>query len=368
MAEQWFLDLDGVKSGPYHTPEVMSLVAEGEVLPHHRISTALRDAAWITVLDWRLEQAKKTIEKTPEVPKIEIIAMDEVAENPVETKAVPPPIFKAPPEWIQEIPITEIPNLKPTPSSTHTSLPPTAATKATQASVTVPTAKTIARETPHPSETATPPKRDPMAEMFDMLQESKQKKEAKNLKSAQQEALNSAPKEIKSSGTLGKTIFIGAGIVLIGFLLGQIFQQAAPPPQPTKETSKTEAKASPTATPDASKEVRTEVIDRSTDKMTIRAIVERTPTPIPHRAEIRPINAPGLGQAPEKKMNDREMEELKDLKKELQELKAMKDDLKNNPDGENDPNNPEEPESNPAEYPNQPRNAPNSNLAPGAGN
>jgi hypothetical protein len=65
MADQWYLDLDGTRSGPYPTNEVLSLIEEGEVLPHHRISRGLRNPDWITILDWRFEQAKATLKPAP---------------------------------------------------------------------------------------------------------------------------------------------------------------------------------------------------------------------------------------------------------------------------------------------------------------
>ncbi|NDF15847.1 hypothetical protein EB061_11085, partial [bacterium] len=43
----------------------MSLIEEGEVLPHHRISRGLRNPDWITILDWRFEQAKATLKPAP---------------------------------------------------------------------------------------------------------------------------------------------------------------------------------------------------------------------------------------------------------------------------------------------------------------
>ncbi|NDG84797.1 MAG: DUF4339 domain-containing protein, partial [Proteobacteria bacterium] len=59
MTDQWFLDLDGTRSGPYQTNEILSLIAEGEVLPHHRIARGLKDPNWKTILDWRLEHARQ---------------------------------------------------------------------------------------------------------------------------------------------------------------------------------------------------------------------------------------------------------------------------------------------------------------------
>ena len=185
------------------------------------------------------------------------------------------------------------------------------------------------------------PKRDPTAEMFEMLQNSKQKREAKSLKSAIQEQAqfnSSFPNQSeKSSGALGKTLLIGGGIVLLGFLLGQIFQQASPPKEP-KEVAKAAGTPFPSPTPESAK---TEVVDRSTNKITIRSTVEKPETPTQvTKPVIRPTTPPPITVNPtEKRMNDREIEELRDLKKELQELKNMKDD--GHGESEADPNNPE---------------------------
>ena len=101
MTEQWFLDLDGVRSGPYQTPEVMSLIAEGEVLPHHRISTELKGEEWITILDWRLDQAK-IYQRSSFTSSSEISPMSDQKVAPSRPTSIqnsrptPPPILEVP--------------------------------------------------------------------------------------------------------------------------------------------------------------------------------------------------------------------------------------------------------------------------------
>ena len=69
------------------------------------------------------------------------------------------------------------------------------------------------------------PKRDPMAEMFDMLQNTKQKRDAKQSHAAASTTLiERDDRSIRTqSSNLGKTLMIGAGITVVGFALGQIF-------------------------------------------------------------------------------------------------------------------------------------------------
>jgi hypothetical protein len=372
MIEQWFLDLDGVRSGPYQTPEVMSLIAEGEVLPHHRISTSLREQRWITILDWRLDQAKisKHVPSSPfSTSRSEVSTVEGLQEAPVEKQEVSPvqntnvtpapvptPAAPNPPTPQPETPTASAPNANvPTespraPSSSEANVPivppqnlatpplnkkPPPLTREEKEEDEVPEAFEQLR-----SELANPTgkpgalplskpqgKRDPMAEMFDMLQNTKQKKEAKQNQTTSsgisiEQDNGDAPKK-KSGFGIGQTLAIGLGITLVGFALGQLFQQSAPPPVETAATAKAKPTPASAANTPAPAEP-TEVIDRSTDKMTIRGVVKKE--------EVAPSGAPAvkantrnsrLGSeiAPQ---TEKELEELRNLKKELQELKALK--------------------------------------------
>ena len=370
MIEQWFLDLDGVRSGPYQTPEVMSLIAEGEVLPHHRISTSLRDQRWITILDWRLDQAKisKTVpssnfsssrsevssveglnEETTET-QIPILKKEPIAQ-PSFTPATPPvPVIHAVPASPKPAPTNiSAPEAKPpvekiTPPaeikipgvSEHEESPEAfeemraelAAPHETKASHESHSHEYVPPKTQPPREIETPPphderpqaKRDPMAEMFDMLQNTKQKKEAKQNQSAAtgisiEQDHGDLPKK-KSGFGIGRTIAIGLGIILVGFALGQLFQQSAPPqdasaPAATPKPSPVAATSTPN--PDV------QIIDRSTDKMTIRGVVKKEDAPVA-KPDAKNSKS-GVAPAPQ---TERELEELRNLKKELQELKALK--------------------------------------------
>lgn len=356
MTEQWFLDLDGTRSGPYQTPEVLSLIAEGEVLPHHRISTSLREQKWITILDWRLDQAKlsrKAPVTTPthlsrsEISSVEGIDETRSTVSPVSTASQSPaPIFASQPaDQASEANPTSSANIIALAYSVKLAHSPA------QTSSTAPTAsirdalndyqKIILESAPdeiHTQEEDSTahwaqerlieertepainvnPKRDPMAEMFDMLQKTKSKREAKQ---AQSEAagISIAPEAEKTAQNSGltKTLMIGVGITLIGFALGQLFQQAAPTLDPNA------GKTSPSPVAVGSKPSATEVVDRSTDKMTIRGVVKKPEaTPSPAKVGARPARA-GNSDTPQ---TEKELEELQNLKKELQELKNLKND------------------------------------------
>jgi hypothetical protein len=293
MTDQWFLDLDGTRSGPYQTNEILSLIAEGEVLPHHRISRGLKDPVWKTILDWRLENARQVQPPAPVITPGPVITPAEE-----EKKAVPPPIPEIPTprsEFAKEVESIE---------------------------------KTLASL---PSETG---KRDPMAEMFDLLQNTKNKREAKQIQNAQhasQEAAASAAHS-GSGPNLGRLIAICVGVALIGLGLGQWLQYSSRTVEPKSPP--------PAATQETKSEAKKEVIDRSTDKMTIKTVIEKKPeppkmpTPFPKSA---PHSAPSHSQAQEsetrdeRKQSEKELEELRDLKKELQELKALKEQLRDAP-------------------------------------
>jgi hypothetical protein len=178
-----------------------------------------------------------------------------------------------------------------------------------------------------PAETSRP-KRDPTAELFDIIQTSKQKREVRQQHQAQAEA-NRSPAPAQESGLI-KVILIGAGLALIGFSLGQLFQQSAPPTEPkvTRESpAPPVASANSSASPTPAESLQ--VLDRSNEKMTIKAVVTGTPKPASKVASktAQTTQAPPREEPPE---NERELQELKDLKKELQELKAMKDQLRDN--------------------------------------
>jgi hypothetical protein len=74
MGEQWFLDLDGVRSGPYDDEEIVALLKEGELLPHHKISFSVDQPEWQTMIEWRLKKAFRDAaiqsSNTTTIPKI----------------------------------------------------------------------------------------------------------------------------------------------------------------------------------------------------------------------------------------------------------------------------------------------------------
>jgi hypothetical protein len=305
MTEQWFLDLDGVRSGPYQTPEVLSLIAEGEVLPHHRISRSLKDSTWVTILDWRLEQARHT--PAPEV-----------------RPAPPPPAPEVSPSDLKVEPSPSEPVAEPIPPPPPPAPPPQPVERTLKLEPTVPAQDRQEPEAPRVAEPSST-KRDPTAELFDIIQTSKQKREVRQQHQAQAESIRDQVPTQDSS--LMKVILIGAGLALIGFSIGQLFQQSAPPLPETKTAKETPAP--PVASPSPPQAESAKILDRSTEKMTIKAVVQGTPKPaLKVSAKSAPVAAPSPRE--ESRESDMELQELKDLKKELQELKAMKDQLRDN--------------------------------------
>jgi hypothetical protein len=329
MADQWFLDLDGVRSGPYQTNEVMGLIADGEVFPHHRISMSLKDTQWQTILDWRLEQArqiqaKRTVPQSPQP--------QEPAPKP-EPRTLDAPI----------VPPNEPEKPKPIAPQEDDSLPPPIPTFAPGQEDFLKEIESMEKAMAEmPSDG---PKRDPMAEMFDILQNTKQKREAKQLQSAQL-ASEEEKQGRKKSLNVNRLVVICVLACFFGLTIGQVIQFLWPS---SPSTSSTAAKDSKNESKTETKpESQTEVVDRSNEKMTIRAVVEKKPEPTPTKAVVvrtKPTAAPvapppaaepnpeetsdeALG---EKKGVDKDLEELRDLKKELQELKALKEELKNTP-------------------------------------
>ncbi len=304
MSEHWFLDLDGVRSGPYQTSEVMSLVAEGEILPHHQIATDLKSQKWMTILEWRLNQNRNAEPKKEFIP-------EKVSETP-KTQPIVPPV-----EPIESIQLEEKEELQKFVKEVRT--PPPIASKPKS-------------------------KRDPMAEMFDILQNTKQKREVKSQQShaqahsqSQAAPKNHVPNIVEkipaTKSNLGKTIFIGLIITIFGFALGQLFQQKKSSDSLTADTqniSKTVTTTPSTPAPVSTPE-QMGTVDRSTEKMTIRAQVPvqaaATPSPTPEHTK--------------------DIQELRDLKKELLELKALKEEMHNNNDSGHMGNTPRSSDSNP---------------------
>lgn len=51
----WYLDVEGTQSGPYSADQLLGFLKEGEVLAHHRATTAQLSGRWVSMdelLDW----------------------------------------------------------------------------------------------------------------------------------------------------------------------------------------------------------------------------------------------------------------------------------------------------------------------------
>jgi len=346
MLEQWFLDLDGVRSGPYQTSEVMSLVAEGEVLPHHLISTELKSQNWTTILEWRLAQNKMVPPKATSTPIVEDTPPVADVSNPSpSTESI---TYEIPPDSKIEV---EVPVKEPIIEQEQPKTPERI--KAPDQAMAQPVAK------PAPSG------RDPMAEMFDMLQNSKQKREQKNQQHHQpapSPQTNAAPTpsaptiqtKTTTSGSSGEWLKLAVGgiiVIIIGFALGQYFQKA------NRTESTAQSQPAPTSAPKpapTTPEPIREVVDRTNEKITIKSHV-----PVSQANQISHA----------KETHNEDIQDIKDLKKELMELKALKEEIRNNADDEpvrNDAGNgrgnlvnpidPTQPGSQPAENTAEPAN------------
>lgn len=291
MQDQWFLDLDGVRSGPYRTIEVLNLISEGEVLPHHLIGTTLKSKEWKTILDWKLEIAKKN------------------QPAPTEAKSAPITIELEKP-------------VKPSPVAESASTP-------------LPSSSTVSPLSPSAPAVTEAESADAMAEMFDTIQHTRQKREQKS----QQEHAASQPiiePESTISNSTGKFILISVVITVLGFVLGQYFQKQNLnlPSTSSDGVGSAISKSSAPIT-----EPKTQILDRSNERITIRSQVPMNspppPPPTPARSAL-PNQAPAerpRDRAPEREQNN---QMLDDLKKELSELKALKEEFRNNNENNNE--------------------------------
>jgi hypothetical protein len=308
----WYLDLDGIKSGPYEPQEILSLLAEGEVLPHHQISTQLKDEPWISLLEWRLKQANLIHTQTNGMEP-------EVIEAP-EPTSEPWPFEKTAVRAIQPPPM----NLTQSDAQTK---PPEPITEVTNPQI------NLANHQPMSGTDRPVKKRDPVAEMYDMLQTTKQKREAKSLVQAKEAELNQKKdKEFQYKGAKKASVFtprllgtLGL-ITLVGFILGQWMQKANGPSNDTGTHQASSTPAQPSATAAPSVVSVTNIPDstsnngmqsplspgteeRRVGKVTIRSKTSNSPT----------TNDPQSAET---------AEEIAQLKKDLEEIKNLRDEIK----------------------------------------
>jgi hypothetical protein len=349
MKDQWFLDLDGVKSGPYQTNEVLSLISDGEVLPHHLIGTSLKAKEWKTILDWKLALSASR-PASPTAPNATEIKQKSVSSQPAKN----PEITNPTPDLSSAAPIEAVSEKKEV--------------------TTDPSNPMIKSDSVVNPET----NQDAMAEMFDTIHHTKLKREQKS----QQEHAAAQPilePDSPIASSTGKFILVSIGITVLGFVLGQMFQKqtgsnpatSATTTSPAVNTTSTSAATAPASGSEL------QVLDRSNDRITIRSQMPMNPPPpapapgASMRPEFAPMERPGEAmRAPEK---DSQM--MEELKKELSELKALKEEIRNNeysdelPDNNAQGNNVDgnapvisEPNSNPVQNPSlNPEQAPEAN-------
>lgn len=292
MAQTWFLDLDGIKSGPYQNHEVLNLVTEGEVMPHHKIAPNLKTGPWISILEWRLEQSKKeeAAVTRPHLPEVSEVKIDESLIPGSSTSATPP----VPP--YMEVPSTN---------------------KETQEQK-----EKLKAYQPHPLDK---PSKDPTAEMFALLQSTKQKREKQATEAEVLRTQEISSHASRPTNSNFKNIGIALIIILAGIALGQWFQGSNETPS---EASKTQTSASSIAVTSPSNQ-NAEAESPSGDVRTLKTDLGK----ITIQSKSRPSNdiqkpTHSESLAPE------EMKEIGELKKELQELKKLKEELKNSRDND----------------------------------
>jgi hypothetical protein len=282
MKDQWFLDLDGVKSGPYQTNEVLNLISDGEVLPHHLISTALKAKEWKTILDWKLGLSSSTSSSATSV------AAPVAKSEPVPAAPITPP--QKPASTIAEPSIVTDKQASANPETDQ----------------------------------------DAMAEMFDTIHHTKLKREQKS----QQEQAASQPilePETQITSSTGKFILVSIVITALGFTLGQLFQKqntGNPVASSTPTTSSVSTSGAPTSPAAPSSELQ--ILDRSNDRITIRSQAPMNSPPPPPAAAMRPEYAPQERSAEAPREPEKDTQMMEELKKELSELKALKEEIRNN--------------------------------------
>lgn len=312
MTQTWFLDLDGIKSGPYQTHEVHRLMTEGSVMPHHRITENLKSNRWMSLLEWKLEQSKKietesTQSSKPEVQ--EIILQNSRTDSPHQGPPTPPYI-----EIKSDVP----PSITPT-------------------RMTVPHVSTA-----HPQSPSTPPStvikpldqptRDATSEMLALLQSTKHKRERQATQDVPTPLHTSTHTPLTTNSTTQnhsssiRMVVLGILIALAGVALGQWLRPNSTAPVVTQDTSKPD-----TPKPDTPKEdsKAAENIPTKNETRTLKTALGK----IMIQSKSKPVDPHDA--TPRGNLTHEESNEANDVRKELRELRRLKEELKNSRDEQN---------------------------------
>ncbi len=375
--ERWYLDLDGVRSGPYESTEIEALFTAGELLAQHKISESISNPKWLSIVEWRLlktfqeahhapKQEKKIANEEP-VPELKIEFTTPIVEEPVVlAKPLQPeevtgqikielaepvqPIAEtkeyeaAPKVEIIKEPVAPTPTLEitaPAAAPANVTTPPPFSERKIEAKPSADT-PTVSAATASPTASAGA---DPTAELFELFQSSKQKRE-KNVNQAaasQQAQFNTSFAEKKPMEWKKPSAWAGLvlGLALLGYGIGSAFK-----PNKSTDTKPAEsASASSTKTEKPKEEIpvintasnpppaaapNEQVVDRSNKQFTIRSKVigslnNMKVKPATPKAEVTTRGAD---------LNPEEIKELRELRKELEELRNLRtnDAIEEDPD------------------------------------
>jgi hypothetical protein len=307
MGEQWFLDLDGVRSGPYDDEEIVALLKEGELLPHHKISYSIDEPEWQTMIEWRLKKAFRDAaiqsSNTTSIPRartVEIRDTNPQSPRPPETKE-PPPTFE---ENITSPSITPIPP----PSSPLDEIEEEAEEIAHTFIARIP--REVVEAEPETEDGLPRKSRDAaVGQLLDLYQNIRGKRqETKQALENSVASIGNSPKEPKSS--LLRPLLLVLSLGALGYGVGRLWNGSET--EADLAVNEPVASATPAPTPEQS-EPRT--VERKTEKFTIRAVTNQPKFIVPDPPPPKPT--------PKVDFTAEQLNELKQLRNEVEELRAL---------------------------------------------
>lgn len=322
MGEQWFLDLDGVRSGPYDDEEIVALLKEGELLPHHKISYSVDQPEWQTMIEWRLKKAfrdaaiqSSNTTTTPKVRNIEIRDQEAQTTTPprapmmeeiTDVKARPPvePLHEIEQEaqamahtFIARIPRTVVEQSQPRPELTENQ-----PSKSRDAAV---------------------------GQLLDLYQNIRGKRQ--ETKQALESSVAAVGKQTPPEKTsILKPALLILGLGALGYGAGRLWNGSSAPTTGEDPVVTTSGTSAATPTP-SGPESRT--VEHKSDKFTIRAVT--------NQPKFIPQEPPTAKPTPKVDFSAEQLNELKQLRNEIEELRALQ-------------GTPSSPGQNPSQTPNAP--------------
>ncbi len=316
MGEQWFLDLDGVRSGPYDDEEIVALLKEGELLPHHKISYSVDQPEWQTMIEWRLKKAFRDAaiqsSNTTTIPKVRPVEIrDQEAQRdpkpPAHSHEITGVKERAPSE-----PVHEIEEEAHAMAHTFISRIP----------------RSVVDQNLRPPESRLDKGRDAaVGQLLDLYQ---------NIRGKRQETKQALETSVASVGghagkpqktSLIKPILLIVGLGALGYGAGRLWNNTS-----NAGLEPTPAATQPVTSQAATSEPRT--IEHKSEKFTIRSVTNQ---PKFIAQEPPPVAKP----TPKLDFSAEQLNELKQLRSEIEELRALQ-------------GTPSSPVQNPSQTPNAP--------------